>query len=232
MSHKWNHKWLSFGFLASFTKRNVFQVHSCCGMCQNSFSRLNNISFYGYATFMHWWMFSFLCFYFYLFIYLFCLFRAAPAAYGSSQQGLNQSCRCQPTPQPQQYGIRGASVTYATACSSARSLTHWARPEIEPASSWILVGFVTHWATVGTPVLFSLIKPLWAYHHLQSYGKNGLFPCSRTWRRIAVPDGGKSVAECAFCKLGSEASFGVSPFLCLSSQQILKGTDITRTQKC
>ena len=32
-----------------------------------------------------------------------------------------------------------ASVTYNAAHSSAGSLTHWARPGIEPASSWILV---------------------------------------------------------------------------------------------
>ena len=30
------------------------------------------------------------------------------------------------------------------------SLAHWGRPGIEPASSWILVGFLTHSATTGT----------------------------------------------------------------------------------
>ena len=35
---------------------------------------------------------------------------------------------------------------------NARSLTHWARPGIEPASSWILVQFLTYWATKGTPM--------------------------------------------------------------------------------
>ena len=34
-------------------------------------------------------------------------------------------------------------VTYTTAHGNARSLTHWVRPGIKPASSWILVGFVT-----------------------------------------------------------------------------------------
>ena len=47
----------------------------------------------------------------------FLLFRATPEAYGSSQ-------------------ARGWIGT------AARSLTHRARPRIEPASSWILVGFV------------------------------------------------------------------------------------------
>ena len=32
-----------------------------------------------------------------------------------------------------------------------RSLTHWARPGIEPVSSWLLVRFANHWATMGTP---------------------------------------------------------------------------------
>ena len=41
---------------------------------------------------------------------------------------------------------------YSTACGYARSLTHWARPEIEPTSSQTLDGFLTHWATMGTLV--------------------------------------------------------------------------------
>ena len=38
---------------------------------------------------------------------------------------------------------RASSVTYTTAHSNAGSLTHWARPGIEPTSSWILVRFVS-----------------------------------------------------------------------------------------
>ena len=38
-----------------------------------------------------------------------------------------------------------------TAHGNARSLSHWVRPGIEPESSWILVRFVNHWATMGTP---------------------------------------------------------------------------------
>ena len=65
--------------------------------------------------------------------------------------GSNQSCSCRPTPQPQQCQIWATSVTYTASHSNAGSLTCWARLGIEPASSWILVGFVTyHWATVGT----------------------------------------------------------------------------------
>ena len=62
---------------------------------------------------------------------------------GSSQsKGLN-SCSCWPTPQPQQSKMLAAPGTYTTACSNIRYLTHCARPGIEPASSWILVRFVT-----------------------------------------------------------------------------------------
>ena len=35
------------------------------------------------------------------------------------------------------------SVTYSTAHGNARSLIHWAKPRIEPTSSWVLVGFVS-----------------------------------------------------------------------------------------
>ena len=53
----------------------------------------------------------------------------------------NQSYSCWPMPQPRQ--IWAASVTYTTVHSNARSLTHWARPEMEPAVSWFLVRFVS-----------------------------------------------------------------------------------------
>ena len=55
---------------------------------------------------------------------------------------VHPSC-CRPMPQSQHRGIKASSVTYTTAHGNARSLTHWARPGIEPKSSWILVGFVT-----------------------------------------------------------------------------------------
>ena len=44
---------------------------------------------------------------------------------------------------------------------NARSLTHWVRPGIEHASSWILVWFVNHWAREETPTTCSIfILPL------------------------------------------------------------------------
>ena len=73
-------------------------------------------------------------------LFCFCLFRATPLAHGSFQaRGLRHShsntrskSRLRPTLQ-----------TYTTAHGSAGSLTHWVRPVIEPASSWVVVMFLT-----------------------------------------------------------------------------------------
>ena len=54
--------------------------------------------------------------------------------------GVELSYSCQPTPQPQQLGIRALS---ATAHGNTGSLTHWLRPGIKPITSWFLVGFVS-----------------------------------------------------------------------------------------
>ena len=98
---------------------------------------------------------------FILFIYLLVFSRAAPVAYGGSQaRGSNRSYSRRPTPEPQQHGIWAESATYTTAHGSAGSLTHWARPRIEPATAWFLVGFVNHWATTGTPQVGVFLKML------------------------------------------------------------------------
>ena len=69
----------------------------------------------------------------------------APASYGGSQvRGSNRSCCCWPAPQPQQHQIQAVSVNYTTAHGNTRSLTQWARPGIEPTTSWFLVGFIYH----------------------------------------------------------------------------------------
>ena len=73
----------------------------------------------------------------------FFFFRAALAAYGGSQaRGL--------------IGAVAASLRHSH--SNARSLTHSPRSGIEPASSWILVSFVNHWAMMGTPTPRYLFK--------------------------------------------------------------------------
>ena len=86
------------------------------------------------------------------FFFFFLLFRATPSTYGGSQArgrigaaatGLYHSLG----------NVRSeSSLTYtAAAHSNTGSLTHWAKPGILPASSWILVGFVNRWAMKGTP---------------------------------------------------------------------------------
>ena len=62
------------------------------------------------------------------------------------------SCSCWPTPQPQQHQIQAESVTYTRVHSNAGSLTPWARPGIEPTTSWILAVSINCWATTGTPI--------------------------------------------------------------------------------
>ena len=87
----------------------------------------------------------------YINTYIFCLFRATPTAYGGSQaRG--------------QIGATATGLHHSNARSELHqwptlqlvamvggSLTHWARPGTEPASSWILLGFLTWLATMGTP---------------------------------------------------------------------------------
>ena len=50
-----------------------------------------------------------------------------------------------------------SSVTNTTAHGNTGSLTHWVRPGIEDAISWMLVRFANCWATKGT-VLVSFCK--------------------------------------------------------------------------
>ena len=76
-------------------------------------------------------------------------------------RGSNWSYSCRPIPQPQQHQIQASSVMYSTDHANTRSLMHWARPGIKPASSCILVGFVstvTQWELLHTQ---SCTIPYW-----------------------------------------------------------------------
>ena len=50
------------------------------------------------------------------------------------------------------------SANYTTAHGNAGSLTHWMRPGIEPASSWMLVRFINCCATTKTPLKMILMR--------------------------------------------------------------------------
>ena len=52
-----------------------------------------------------------------------------------------------------QIGAVATSLRHSHSNSNTGSLTHWARPGIKPTSSWILVRFINHWATMGTASL-------------------------------------------------------------------------------
>ena len=84
-----------------------------------------------------------LSFFFFFFLSLSFFLGPHPQLMKIPRLGSNWSWSCQPIPQMQQCQIRGESETYIEAHSNARSLTHWAEPGVEPASSWILVKFVT-----------------------------------------------------------------------------------------
>ena len=53
------------------------------------------------------------------------------------------SCSCQPTPQPQQHGIRAASENLHHSSQQRQILNLRVRSQIEPLSSRLLVGFIT-----------------------------------------------------------------------------------------
>ena len=122
----------------------------------------------------------FLCSFFCLFVCLFAFSRAPPMAYGGSQ-------------------ARGPVGAVATSLHYSHSnaryklhlqptrqlvampdpLTHWVRPGIKPKTSWFLVGFVNHWATMGTPlrsflftqkcVHMSTYVCMWVHAHTHSH---------------------------------------------------------------
>ena len=85
--------------------------------------------------------------------------------------GIESELQLLPTPQPQQCSIWAASATYTTAHGKALSQTCWARTGIEPASSWILVGFISTVPQGELPCIISwffslkinflILKQLW-----------------------------------------------------------------------
>ena len=73
------------------------------------------------------------------------LFRATPVAYGDSQASGPIGARAASLPHSHSNARSEPrlSLTYTTAHSNTGSLTHGARPGIEPTTSWFPVGFVS-----------------------------------------------------------------------------------------
>ena len=101
---------------------------------------------------------------------------------------MNWSYICRPMPQPQQHGIQPASVTYTTAHSNADPLTCWARPGIEPVSSWIIVRFIS--TEPQWELLHSLYLPSWSIprdihsFHIHILKKNFFYSCTCSMRNF------------------------------------------------
>ena len=93
-----------------------------------------------------------------LFIYFFCFLWLHLWHMEAPRLGVKSELQLTPlykiwtfTPQPQQHRLQASAVTLARPHGNTGSLTHWARPGIKLASSWILVRFLTCWAKMGTP---------------------------------------------------------------------------------
>ena len=80
------------------------------------------------------------------FFFFFFLIRATPAAYGCSQA----RGRIRAAAASLHHSNVGSEQYLWPMPQLAGSLTPWARPGIEPVSPWILVRFLTCWATRGT----------------------------------------------------------------------------------
>jgi len=78
-----------------------------------------------------------------LFCFVFCLCRAIPMAYGGSQ-ARGQTAVAATILHHSHSNIPSESATYTTAqANGGDGSAHWARPGMEPVSSWILVRFVS-----------------------------------------------------------------------------------------
>ena len=103
-------------------------------------------------------------------------------------------------PEPQQCQIRAVSATYTAAHGNTRSLTHWVRPEIEPASSWMRVRFVSAEPWMGTPALFSLVCPfsLFLQFTFTALSDLGFFFCHSCsiWKFQAGVESAPQLCQC------------------------------------
>ena len=84
-----------------------------------------------------------------------------------SLEGPIQSYICQPTSQAQQHQTWTASATYTTAQGNGRSLIHWRRPGIQPATSWFLGRFicaVLWWELLNCHVILSDVIVFFSFH--------------------------------------------------------------------
>ena len=78
-----------------------------------------------------------------LFLFFFFFLGPHPWHIDVPRLGVKSELSHLPTPQPQQHQIQTSSETYTTAHGNVGSLTHQARPGIEPTTSCLWVRFVS-----------------------------------------------------------------------------------------
>ena len=97
---------------------------------------------------------------FFFFLSLFVFSRATPVAYeGSQARDPTGAAAASLHQSHSNAGFHVTSTIHTTAHSNTGSSTHLPRPGIKPTTSWFLVGFINHRATMRTPQYTFLKKP-------------------------------------------------------------------------
>ena len=113
---------------------------------------------------------------------------AAPVAYRSSQLGVQSELQLPACATATEVWDPSCICDlHHTAHTNARSLTHWARPGIKPASSWLLVRFVTaepQWELQGLPISY---LPAWDTSHAATMKEICLKPHSSLFQH-SIPE--------------------------------------------
>ena len=126
--------------------------------------------------------------YFFPFFFFFWSFQGCtPGIWRFPGQGSNWRCCCRPMPGPQHCQIRAAFAIYTTAHSNTESLTRWARPGIEPATSWFLDRIILLCHDGNS---FSFLSFLFFFTNISLFLGGGVFFClfqSRFLQHMEVP---------------------------------------------
>ena len=105
-----------------------------------------------------------------------------PAAFESSWARGQIRAVAWPMPQPWQHRIQVTSANSGAACSNTRSLTHWVRPGIEPASSqrqcWVLNPLSHNRNSLMHTFFFFFSFFLAALQHMEFSGQGSDLSCS------------------------------------------------------
>ena len=100
--------------------------------------------------------------------FFFFLFRATPVAQGSSQARGGIGAVAATLHHSHRNVGSEPHLTYTTVHGNIGSLTHWVRPGIKPASSWILAGLISaapQWEPLTSQIFRTVVRLLdWGLH--------------------------------------------------------------------